>query len=493
VLTSVVLQFRSGTSLLSEVGVDPAFNVFASTDFTAETDVALNTGIALANPNSTTGYVLARMWDPATGQASLSTIITLPPNGHVAKFLTDIFSSALNIAQTRVEVSLDSCTTSSCAVAGGNGFLATAIRLNIDQFTTIPLRDDSDPSLVLPTRVLPQVAFGGPSSALNMKTVLYFTTNVTTGTFGTADIFDNDGNPLQASVDGGAPVSSFTFTVLGSRVTRMVLSGDQTLRSGWIRLTLPGSVHLITDAVFQTFNGSTLASEAGVLESVPANTGSVYVKTHAGSSNTGLAIANSNTSSNTIHLTLFTHDGFVLAARDVTLGPNGHLAQFVTDLFPQIASATDFDGGLSMSSPLAFSPMALRLSFDKLATLPVSANGMYRPTIGAIRVTNTVRLPATVNFEADFTDYDGDVATASTTAVAARTYVDFGSTIGYDFADITIDGTAVLNRSTGTLKGSFQLPHVTSTVPSGTQAVFYIWIKDSGGNQSNFVAVPFRF
>src|SRR5262249_38899956 len=149
------------------------------------------------------------------------------------------------------------------------------------------------------------VAFGGPSAGLNMTTVLYFTTNVSTGVFGTADIFDNDGNHLQAFVDGGAPVSTFTFTVAGKRVTRMVLSGDQTLRSGWIQLTLPSSVNLITSAVFQTFNATVLTSEAGVLVPVPNNplpsldtpplsflSSSVYIHTHQGSSNTGLAIAN---------------------------------------------------------------------------------------------------------------------------------------------------------------------------------------------------------
>src|SRR5262245_2493215 len=50
-LTTVLLQFRAGTTLLSEVGVDPAFDPLAATDFAAETDTALNTGIALANPS----------------------------------------------------------------------------------------------------------------------------------------------------------------------------------------------------------------------------------------------------------------------------------------------------------------------------------------------------------------------------------------------------------------------------------------------------------
>src|SRR5262245_9676702 len=210
-LTSVILQFRSGTNLLSEVGIDPAFDTLPDTDFAAETDVTMNTGIALANPNTATAYVLARLWDPTTGTETTSTVISLPPNGHLAKFLTELFPAVINISQIRAKISLDSCSSSSCSFAGGNGFLATAIRLNGDQFTTIPVSERQPGGDEV--RILPQVAFGGPSAGLNMKTVLYFTTNVATGVFGTANIFDNDGNPLNASADGGPPASSIAFTV----------------------------------------------------------------------------------------------------------------------------------------------------------------------------------------------------------------------------------------------------------------------------------------
>ena len=488
-LTTVILQFRSGNILLSEVGVDPAFDTIEATDFAAETDTTLNTGIAIVNPSSTTGYVLARLWDTATGTSFTSSILTLPANGHMARLLTELFPNVPNIAQIRAAVSLDSCSSSSCSFPGGNGFLGTAIRLNGAQFTTIPVtaRDVGDP-----VRVLPQVAFGGPAGGLNMKTVLYFTTNVVTGVFGTADIFDNDGNPLMASADGGAPSSSITFTVPGNRVGRIVLSGDQTLRSGWIRLTLPSSVNLVANAVFQTFNGSNLASEASVLESTPINNGLIFVKIQSGVANVGVALENSQSSANTITLNLFNRDGFVAATRDITLPVNGHLAQFVTELFPQLGSS-DFDGALSIHGSAGFSALALRLSFDKLATLPVAENGMYRPTITGLRVTGTQRAGAKVNFQIDLTDFDSDVATGSSTSVAAIAYIDFGSSVGYDVGPVTIDGTAMVNRMSGTLSGTFSPPNVTGTVPGGTSAVFYIVVSDSAGNGSNFIGIPVRF
>src|SRR5262245_1286585 len=139
-LTTVILQCRSGTSLLSEVGVDPAANTIGTTDFAAETDAALNTGIAIANPSSTIAYILARLWSPDTGTVlSEGSVITLAPNGHIARYLTELFPTLLTINQIRAEVSLDACSSPSCFTAGGNGFIATALRQNIDQFTTIPV------------------------------------------------------------------------------------------------------------------------------------------------------------------------------------------------------------------------------------------------------------------------------------------------------------------------------------------------------------------
>jgi hypothetical protein len=489
-LTSVILQFRSGTNLLSEVGIDPAFDTLGTTDFAAETDTTMNTGIALANPSTATAYVLARLWDPGTGTQTTSNILSLPPNGHLAKFLTELFPAVINISQIRAKISLDSCSSSTCSFAGGNGFLATAIRLNGDQFTTIPVSERQPAGDEV--RILPQVAFGGPSAGLNMKTVLYFTTNVATGVFGTANIFDNDGNPLNASADGGAPLSSIAFTVSGNRVSRIVLSGDQTLRSGWIRLNLSGGVHLIASAVFQTFNGAALVSEASVLEAPAIGHGLIYVKTTGGSANVGVAFANSKPDQNTITLDLFNRDGFVLATRNITLPANGHLAQFVTEIFPQLASLSDFDGALSIHSTTSFSALALRLIADKIATLPVAANGMYRPAITGLRITGTQRAPAQVNFEIDVTDFDSDLATSSSTMISALAFVDFGSA-GYDAGIVSIDGASVANRANGTLRGSFQPPRVTGTVPANTPANFFVYIQDSLGNESNFVGIPFRF
>ena len=486
--TTLILQSRSGATLLSEIGVQPSDAIDAG-DLSVETDMGLNTGLAFANPNTAPLGVFVTLWDPNAGTRLAGTVVQLPPKGHIARFLTELFPGVASIGQMRAELSIDSCSDTSCSSAGG-AVVTTAVRLNGDQFTTIPISADTTGGAQV--RILPQVAFGGPANGLNMKTVLYFTTNVATGVFGTADIFDNDGNPLLASANGATPSSSIMFTVNGNRVSRIVLSGDDTLRSGWIRLTLSGNVHLIANAVFQTFNGASLASEASVLESPPATHGLVYVKSQSNLGTVGIAFANSQTTSNTITLQLFDRMGFVSATQDITLPPNGHLARFVTEIFPQLASLADFDGALSMHSSTAFSALALRLSSGKIATLPVDSNGMYRPSITALRVTRAQRSPAQVNFEIDITDFDSDAATASATTVQGKAGVDFGDGNGIDAGNISLDGTALLNKASGTLRGTFQPPGV-SSVPSGLQAAFYIVIADAAGNESNVVGILIQF
>ena len=489
-LTTVLLDSFSGTTLISEIGVDPASDVMPATDFAAETDGVLNTGIAIANPDTAAAYVLARLWDPSTGNVLASNALSVPANGHVARFLTELFPRVSNIKQIRAKVSLDSCSSSACNLAGGNGFIATAVRINGDQLTTIPVADRPDGGSQV--RILPQVAFGGPATDINIKTVLYFTTNVSTGVFGTADIFDDDGNPLPASADGAAPASSITFTVPGNRVTRVVLSGDDTVRSGWLRLTLPGTVHLLVSAVFQTFAGSDLVSEASVLESVPLARGLIYVKSQSTSQDVGVAFVNPQTSPAPIDLRLLNRNGDVIGNQQITLPSNGHVARFVTELFPQLASLPDFDGALSLHGAAIFAATALRLTGAKIAALPIASNGMYRPAINTVRVTKTQGSPPQISFEIDVTDYDSDIVTDSSTTVSGVAYVDFGDA-GYDYGPVKIDGARLASQASGTLSGTFQPPNVTGAVPSGYPVVFYIYIFDSAGNRSNLLAIPTKF
>jgi hypothetical protein len=499
--TTVIIQYRSGTSVLSEVGVNESDGLGSSsciwvcgTDFSGESDTAngLNTGIAIVNPNSTANGALVRLWDPNTGAQLGSTPVALAANAHVAKLLTELFPSVSGINLIRAQVSIDSCSTSACTAAGTGGFIATALRLNGGLFTTLPVVPRGTTTNTV--RLLPHVAFGGDPNGVNFKTALYLTTSVPGGVTGVADIFDDNGNPIAAFTNGSSTSSShFAFSVLSGTVMKIVLSGTATLQAGWVRLTLPNNASLVVNAVFQTYTGATLASEASVLESPADTEGLISVNVQSGVTNVGVALANPQPTSNTISLTLYNQAGFVAQTQFVTLPPFGHLAQYVTTIFPQLASAPSFTGSLSIQSGMAFSAVALRQNGSNVvgfAALPVSDSVMFLPSITNMQITSTNRTTGQVNFTINVVDFSADVVTSTSTAVQAAVGVLY--TQGFDgYYSLLLNGSSMIGAVSGTLSGTFQ--GQLTNIPSGTAGNLYVAVEDSLGNFSNLIILPFKF
>jgi hypothetical protein len=95
-----------------------------------------------------------------------------------------------------------------------------------------------------------------------------------------------------------------------------------------------------------------------------------------------------------------------------------------------------------------------------------------------------------VTFEIDVTDYNSDIATAASTSVNAVAYVNFTG-LGFDPNVLSLDGTSVVGRLTGTLRGTYQ-SHV-SGIPSGYSTGLLVIVYDAAENQSNVIGLPFRF
>jgi hypothetical protein len=505
--TNVVLQYLSGSSVLTEVGIDPFFGQMSQTYFPVETSTSLNTGIAIANPN-VAAAVMVQLTDPNSGNLLSSTTLSLPANGHTAKLLTDLFPSITNINQMRTILTLISCSTTACTAAGP-GFIATALRLNLssNSFTVVPVVQASNTGTIV--RVLPHIAFGGNPSGVNFQTTLYLTTfsgftssgtpaNLS-GVTGQASMFNDSGNPIAASANGGAASSSFTFSVLSNRVTRIVLTGTSTLQAGWIQITLPStSTALVVNAVFQTYQGTTLTSEASVLEAVQDTEGMMFVNVQPGVTNIGVALANPQTTSNSITLTLYNSAGFAAGTQTFTLAPGGHLAQYVTDMFPQLAG-TSFSGTLSMQSAASFSSVALRQNGSNsaggvpgFAVLTVGDSLMYVPSITNLQITGTNRTTGQVNFTITVADFSASLVTPTAAGVFGEAAIIFANTsVQADDQTFTLDGSSMANATTGTLSGTFTSAH--TNIPSGTQATFEIYITDAAGNFSNVIGLPFKF
>lgn len=487
--TTVFIQYRAGTSVLTEVGINPFYQPISSTDFAVETGPNLNAGISIVNPATTAAWVLVRLWDPNNpGNLLGSTILSLPSNGHMARLLSELFPTVASVGQILTQVSLDSCGTSNCSTAGP-GLIATAFRLNMinSNFTAIPVIQSPQGGALV--RVVPQIAVGGDPNGLNFETALYLTTTASGGVMGVADIFDDNGNPIDISANGGAPGSHFPFSVLTNGVTKIMLSGNSAVQVGWVRLTLPQSESLIVNAVFETMIGSTIASEAGVLEAPPITGGLIFAD-QTDVENAGLNFANPQASSNPVTLTLYNESGWVVDTQTVTLAAFGHLARHLYEIFPSVSPSSTFKWSVSMQAPLGFSVVGLRLTGANFASIPVAPGIMYVPSITNVNVTGTNRTTGTVSFTIDVTDFTPNVVTPTSTAVMVGAGVNYSQ--GFDgYYPITVNGSSLQNVQTGTLTGTFQ--GGATNIPSGTQATFYIFLQDALGNYSNTAYIPIRF
>jgi hypothetical protein len=270
----------------------------------------------------------------------------------------------------------------------------------------------------------------------------------------------------------------------------MVLSGGDTTQQGWIQLNLSGQVSFVANAVFQTYDGPTLAAEAGVLDSDQVFAGLVYVKSQAGSSNVGIAFANNNPSPTSVHVQLI-NKGTTQEFKDINIPAYGHLARYVTDpdLFPDLASVADFDGAIAMTSQQTFSAIALRLTNLKTATIPVAYDGIYRPAITGLTVTKHVAAPFEIDFTVNFADVDSNLATSSVPTVFGSVYLLISGQV-YGPYGVGMDGTAVINSSSGTISGVLNSSATSAdftSLPSGTQVQVYVQIYDADGNQSNLM------
>ncbi|MBI4456293.1 MAG: hypothetical protein HY644_10380 [Acidobacteria bacterium] len=228
---------------------------------------------------------------------------------------------------------------------------------------------------------LPHIAVGGPSRGIHMSTTVFLINNTTQGASGIGELFSDDGIPLPLQITSSGANS---LSGLGSRfdwrlgprqMVRVVLTIDAPdLSAGWLRVS--SDLAIGVTAVFQLFDGDRLMTQAGVLSS-PARRSAASVYDHIGTgTDTGLAFSNTSDQENTLTLTLFGgRSGQQLQTTTLKLPPNGHVAKFISELFPTAPNITAMEGSVSISGSLPFSAMTLRVDGTVLTTLPILSDG----------------------------------------------------------------------------------------------------------------------
>ncbi len=181
----------------------------------------------------------------------------------------------------------------------------------------------------------------------------------------------------------GSPAGSgntLSFQIAGGQSRKFVSTGaSASVETGFA--TVSGTAAVAGTAVFSQFSGTRLLSEAGVPSSQALVRQAVFVDTLGGFS-TGVAMANPNSGSANLVLSLLNSEGVQVMSTTQTLLANNHVARFTGELF---AGSQPLAGSLQIVSSLAIPAIALRFSpdFSAFTTLPpVSIASLLKPAVG---------------------------------------------------------------------------------------------------------------
>ena len=362
-----IFQFKDSEGvLISEAGVPAAEPVQEGRIF-AEVDGPVNTGLAIANPNDVPAFIQFYFTDSSGTNAGSGTV-ELGAHQHIAKFLDQLpFNGGSAVLGTfTFESSVP------IAVIALRGFTNEAGEFLM---TTLPVAPLSPAATE--TVYIPHFAAGG--GWVTQAILVNPTDSTITGTVG----FLGPGSgttaapPVILTLDDGSTGSSFEYSIPPRSVQRFTTSNPSgALNSGSVRAT-PHSGNAAPSGlvVFSYAPAGKTLSEAGVPALPNGSAFRVYVEAFGtrgqmGSISTGLAIANTADTSNTVTLEVTHLDGsLAVAPATLALPPSGQVARFLDEFF---SLPDNFSGVLRVTSTADVAIVALRLRINEKGEIKVT-------------------------------------------------------------------------------------------------------------------------
>jgi hypothetical protein len=334
-----IISLKSGGSVVTEAGV-PAVTPMLSGRTFAEVNGPVNTGIAFANPGSSPVIISFYL----TNQAGLDfsqRSFTLGAGAQIAAFLNE---APFNVIGTVLGTFTFTAATPVAAVAlrgltnARNEFLITT-----QTVTPLPASFATNPV------IMPHFADGGgwqtqviltnPGDGLLTGTVQFFGQGSPTAS----------ATPIALNVDG-LVASSFNYTVRARSAVRLRTMGTiSNVRVGSVRVTPSGGTRSPSGfLIFSFASGGVTVTEAGVPVQSTSIAWRMFVETveeRAGTPTTeaadwiqsGVAIANTSSTTATIRVELTTPDGVNIGqAVFLNIAGGGHAAKFLGELFPDL-------------------------------------------------------------------------------------------------------------------------------------------------------------
>jgi hypothetical protein len=339
-----------------------------------------DSGVSLVNTNDFPIGINLDLRDES-GVMVLSTSMTLEAKAHVARFVSELITN------------LPDPFLGTLTLSSGNAFAAVNLRSATNGhgetiFNALPLADLNSPPAM--TRLIfPQVVDGGglPTQILLMNPSASITST------GWVSFFDDGGNTLALDFGAGIGIqSTLAYSLAPNGMAKFSTTGLGSLRVGYAVVTPISGMLPVGSGVFSINGDAGLASQAGVPNAVETTAARLFVERASNplSRDTAVAIVNRNSQDAQMALTLVGVDGSSQWGT-LTLPSNGHVARFISELFPGLPA--EYQGVLTMTSNVAIAPLTLRLTANQrgdpiYSTLPVA--DLTHPPVGPLFIPHIV-------------------------------------------------------------------------------------------------------
>lgn len=239
-------------------------------------------------------------------------------------------------------------------------------------FLIAPLRAQTD-------LAFPHLAVGGNPA---YETVLQIINEIEVANPVVVEVFQGglagtaNGMPLPVLFDGGNPASSLSLTLTPYQEFTTILSASQGgVMNGWLRVrsTLAGG-KISGNLIFRQKTGTTIIDSVGASSTQRFRRAMLQLDQRETGSNTGLALANPDSTTVRVILDLFRGPERLAVPVTITLQPNQHYARLITEIFPSLGSqqATLL---IETEAGRAIPFMALRLDGLQLTSIPMRPLG----------------------------------------------------------------------------------------------------------------------
>jgi len=335
-----IIGYRTGGVLVSEAGV-PASESISSGRIHVEIDGAVNTGIAMANPNDQDSSISFYFTDTAGVDFGHGSFV-LKANSQISAFLNELpFNASAPASGTFTFTS-----SKPVAVIALRGIRNERSEFLITTLTVSRIGAAASGS------VLPHFADG---AGWTSQIVL---TNVTDQELtGRIQFLDPQSGVWNMTVNGTS-ASVFNYRVRPRSSFRLVTGGGTGLRVGSVRM-LPdtGSGLPSAIAIFSFKRNGVTVSEASVTAEAAGSAFRVYAESlgtlgQVGSIRTGIAIVNPGTTPVEVVLEVRKLDGSAQTAASLTIPAGGQIARFIHEIVAGLPEQFQGLVRLTSSSPI---------------------------------------------------------------------------------------------------------------------------------------------